>query len=181
MKRIIILSIILPLLSWAFPVYGQTGKPKTAWANTKIPKGSTFHIKFDYGHTLFMGFSYDEYFRKDRDFQEGLIEAEGRFVELFKELLWDNSTTKKRVFNVTDKDEADYTLVVRPLEINDHGSVDGDIVILDAAGRPVANLRNFVGSGGKYGSFTNLIGDGYESLAHEIVHEISLTIQAGTI
>lgn len=162
------------------PVSDQSvGKMDVVWAKTKLPKGSTFGVKFDYSRTLFRGLSYDDFCHRDAEFGDGMKEAEDRFYRKLKEKLWDNYAAKKRVLSATEEDTPDYTIFVRPRDIDEHGNFIGDVVILDAHGKPFANMRNVFGAGGHIGSYTNLIGDGYESVVDVIINELALAIDLG--
>ena len=180
-RRLFLFSVLACLLALYSPsATGQAiDKMSVVWAKTKLPKGSTFGVRFDYGHSLFHGFPFEDLCRHDAEFAEGMKEAEERFYEELKDDLWFNYATKKRVLRATKEDNPDYTIIVRPREVDEYGNFLGEVVILDADGRPFANMRNVFGDGGRIGSYTNLIGDGYQSVVKVIISELALAIDEG--
>lgn len=173
---LIALVLLLPVRSSS--AYGQYQIPgDISWVGAKLPESSAFGVRFNYDRALFRGLSYEEYSSRDDSFAEGMKEAEDRFVESLQEILWDFRTTRKRVLCVSKTlENPDFVFVVRPLKINENGNFEGDVIILDSEGKPFGSMRNITGRGGRHGSYTNLIGDGYKSLAEAVAYFLANAI-----
>ena len=169
------------------PAYGQylddmyRDQADVLWNGGKLPERSTISVRFEYDSTLFCGLSYKDYCLRDSEFAEGLKKAEGRFFETLKEELWDLKPTRKRFLCVTAVEDPDFVFVVIPRKINDNGDFRGEVLILDAEGRTFGSIGNVFGVGGRHGDYTNLIGDGYKSIAETVAYFLADAIRARKI
>ena len=79
---------------------------------------------------------------------------------------WDNKLSKKGAF-VTINTNAKYTLSVKPISVSKKGDNTNECYILDEDGNALVKFQ-ISGSGGHWGSMSNLWGDGYEDAAKSL-------------
>ena len=175
MKRSSLITILSLLL--VIPCFAQRSFDSheiiANWNNEKIPDGSKIGVVFDYSNTLFKGLSYEDYCDLDEDFPKDIKESEARFIMRFSDSL---SKLRKRTYYYSKNlEKADYILKIVPNSLDNNGNYKGEAVIKDKEGNIVASFVKISCIGGRIGSFTNLIGDGYQNLAGLIGE----TIQSG--
>lgn len=172
MRRSYIIAILSLLL--AIPCFAQrdfdSHKIIPDWKNVIIPDGSKIGVVFDYSNTIFKGLSYDDYCELDENFPKDIKEAESRFILRFVDLLL--KLRKKSFYYNKSVENASYIMTILPASLADNGTYNGEVVIKDKEGNIIASFRVINCYGGKIGTYTNLIGDGYENLAKYLVESI---------
>ena len=175
MKRSYLIAIFSLLLT--IPCFAQrdfeSHRVIPDWNNVKIPDGSKIGVVFDYSNTIFKGLSYEDYCDLDKDFSKDIKESESRFILRFVDLM--SKLRKKSFYYSKSLENANYIMTVIPNTLADNGTFNGIVVIKDKEEKVIASFKVMNCYGGKIGSYTNLIGDGYENLAKYLVD----TIQSG--
>lgn len=166
----ILLSVLLCCSIWetyAQPYIYEGGDPQ--WGEIRMNDGSTLSFAFDYGGTDFDGFSLEEYCSYEEDFVKELKGAEKRFISEFREQWINSSRLPERNISIKVGPDADYIIKIHPHAFEKNGDFYGDIIVMRADGAILFTLMQTYVKGGVLGSFSNLIGDGYESLSQIIV------------
>lgn len=147
----------------------------------QLEKGSTLAFVFDYTDTKFkMIFTFEEYLAIDPDFAEDLHEAEMRYVKQFSLKAADNKMFRERELRVQIiYKDPDYRIIIHPYAFNEQGSFVGEMKILDREDNVIAVFQNISAEGGAFGSYTNLIGDGYENNAKKMVPRFARAMKKG--
>ena len=140
------------------------------WKNVKIPDDSKIGVVFDYSNTVFKGLSYEDYCDLDEDFSKDIKESESRFILRFVDLL--TKMRKKSLYYSKSLENASYIMTIIPNSLADNGTFNGEVVIKDKEDNIIASFKVINCYGGKIGSYTNLIGDGYENMAKYLVDAI---------
>lgn len=144
------------------------GAQKLTWYQ-EIPKEcSKINITFDYSTALMKGMSFDENVIEDEAFPQDVREAETRFITTFNNY----ASRHKNAFLISRAIDFDYFMVVIPSIIRPNGDFKGDIVIRNKDGETIAKMEKISKRGGTYGSFPNLMGDGYENVAEFVAVRI---------
>ncbi|MBQ6578532.1 MAG: hypothetical protein IJL91_12470 [Bacteroidales bacterium] len=183
-------------------LWGQSFKP----LGFQLPEEGIIDVSFDYSESTLAGFQFDKYVKLHKDFDDRKQEAEGRFIEALNEQLREKAklvgrdrfqlgkgksrkhgtdlTIYHRIEGIVflqDDEDMVFKLVLKPSTITDKGYFNGHAVIIDMDGQIVGEFNNLEGKGGVYGSFYNLMGDGYESVAEKIAGLIVSALNKGII
>lgn len=183
-------------------LWGQSFKP----LGFQLPEEGIIDVRFDYTESTLAGFQFDKYVKLHKDFDDRKSEAEARFMEALNEQLREKAklTGRERfqfgkgksrqhgtdlslyhriegiVFLLDDEDSV-FSLVVKPSTITDKGYFTGRAIILDQDGQIVGEFEDLKGKGGVYGSFYNLMGDGYENVAEKVAGLIVSALNKGNL
>ncbi|MCM1178606.1 MAG: hypothetical protein NC115_07840 [Bacteroidales bacterium] len=137
-------------------------------------------VEFDFSSVIIDGMTLDEFrqgARIDEDFSEwGGFES--FLIRRFMSGL--NGETLKlrenRVYRTGDF-KSGYKLVVKPLQMNLSGEYSIDFILVNLAVGEVEGIANEIGDGGTFGSFSNLMGDGFEECAEAFAKFIKKSVK----
>lgn len=173
-----------------------------------FPQEGIISVSFDYSDAELKGIAYGTFCKAYKNFPTEKDDAECRYIEMINDHIRTFSKTfgkesfqfgrgkgaKKRtdlslynrmsgiVFLAEDAaDNCALHMVVKPLTVTENGDVVADIIIKDGGDKPLAFLSRVSGKGGIYGSFVNLLGDGYENVAKTVAEYLVRAVNKGTI
>lgn len=180
MKRLFIVSLFCLL---AVPSVAQKFDCKEDWGKAKMPTGSIICVDFDYSLSSICGMPVADYVEFHESFMQDKAEAEQRFYEMFIKTLYggENKVSAGRLRVTKDAGKANYVLHIMPYRINENGDFSGVAKIEDLEGNVVASFHRVTAKGGRFGSFVNLMGDGYESLAEGLADYIGYGLSKGKL
>jgi len=171
MKRLLLSFLFLMCLvysSWAQGLYDEPKRSKTteSWGDIVVPDKTVFGVRFVLDNARLGGITYEERIEIDPDvkteFDDMVVRCISAANKFFQE-----SITRAGTFRFSPKYEGkDYTVTYYIKSVSDYGYTIADVVI--SANGKIATILNLKGKGGKYGSFTNLMGDGFQSLGEEL-------------
>lgn len=69
-----------------------------------------------------------------------------------------------------------FTIEVEIINVDDKGNTISNVQVTDSEGKAIAKIEHLYGKGGRYGTFSNLMGDGLESTGEKIGRMISYSI-----
>ena len=121
---------------------------------------NTLAVAIDYSQAIISKLTYSTRCEVDPDWKKGEEEIEKRFVIALAEEL------SKHGIGISKN--SSYTLNLIPIKIDNDGETRAQLYVKDADGNSVAFIDNLHGEGGRFGSLTNLTGDGMERLAHSL-------------
>lgn len=169
MKKIILACILVFL---GLTTHAQKG---VYWSNASILKGETrLNVVFDYSEAVLDGMTIEAMASLDENWEKGSKEAMARFCKEFVK----HCQVTPALF-VGPYPEAKYTLTLKVLKVDDDGECYVDVIISDNDGNIILNAPKMNGDGGRFGSFTNLMGDGYENLSRKLAVKIRNAILIG--
>ena len=157
--------MLIAALSVSLVAFGQKLEP----SDFKLPEEGVFSIVFDYSEAMIRQMPYDAFCKLDKDFEEDKKGAETRFAEELNEQV--HKKTKSRAIFLPDEKDTKFTIKIVPIEIEENGSSQVDVIFICNDDNSVcAKISGIECYGGRFGSFANLVGDGYENLAKDIVY-----------
>lgn len=164
MKKLLVLALCFMSLS----SYAQKAKS----GSFELPANEKY-ITFDWdcSETLFEK-RYDE--REWRAIKgEDWDIAKNQVVEMLVKDV-NASLGKSRIVAVLPNSDikASYIIYICPQKLDSKGNNETIYVLKDSQGRELGRTEFFIGDGGRWGSFTNLIGDGYEDSGKELAKVI---------
>lgn len=146
--------------------FSMTAAPKSKvdWSPAvAILEEKAICVTFDYSEAILDDeMTIEEKAADDEDWEKDSKEAEWRFCRELRSLVG-------RRVEFVSPDENAMTIVIRPGKIDGKGKFRGTVQILDKDGTTLVEDKNIQVKGGAFGSFTNLMGDGYENLASLIM------------
>lgn len=146
------------------------------WGSFKLRGDEKFGVMFDYKGGEYNGYPYKEFIDEFPDFLTEVKEVESRFIAEINDCFSDSSKERLSRLRFTTKlDNKEYILLVRIGQVDKHGDTGVNAYIVDKNGI-VASLKNVWGDGGRFGSFSNLMGDGMENVARNIYKSFRLAI-----
>ena len=176
MKRLLILTIGLFFSLSAFAQYDTYPSAKVDWNGIKVPNNTVIGVSFEIEKATFGGLSYED--RCDVD-PELKTEFQGAVARCVNEA---NDVSGQYVYQIyysTKTEGKEYRLVFYVKSVTANGHVVADAKLITPSG--VATFTNLNGNGGVYGSFMNLMGDGFQSLGKDIAKRIIKAKNRGKI
>lgn len=147
-----------------------------------LPENCVIAVSFLYDQAMINYTSYSDFCERNTDFETDKFDAETRFIGTLNDNFEKYSKFQKKFHKrkLTFFHKGDGTpsieLVLIPSSINNNGDFSGSAMITDNNGN-TAVIENLRGKGGQWGSFVNLMGDGYQSVAEKIYRIIVRAIQ----
>ena len=180
MKHLFIVSLFCLL---AVSAFAQKFDCKEDWGKAKMPTGSIIRVDFDYSLSSICGMPMADFVEFHETFMQDKTEAEQRFFEMFIKTLYggENKVNAGKLRVTKDAEKAKYVLRVMPYRINENGDLSGVAKIEDLEGNVVASFHRVTAKGGRFGTFVNLMGDGYESLAEGLADYIGYGLAKGKL
>ncbi len=177
-KALFLLAAVLITLSAGASSKVLSGTAPSLQGVTKI------NLKFDYSNLLIEKKAiadWLEYRQATQPNYDAEEELEKQIKPNLQEKIIDalNSKLEKQKAFVTTNGSADYTIVVRPLTINKNGTNTNTCCILDKDGNVLVEF-SAMGKGGKWGSLSNLVGDGYKNSGKEIASFVAKCFNSKT-
>lgn len=120
-------------------------------------KGEQYlNVEIDYSEALIGGYEESNILEYEEDWENDKPTLYRKFIDEFSDIL------KTHIAGKISK--ANYTVIVKTLEIRNNGNMKAYFVISDTNERTVYRSETYSAKGGRFGSFLNLVGDGMESL-----------------
>lgn len=155
-------------------------KTKENWAGIVIPDNTVFGVRFVVDSARLGGISYAERIEIDPEVEsefEGMIM---RCVTAANKFFKIGATTRARTFHFSPKYEGKkYTITFHVKDVSEYGYTVSDVII--SADGKIASILNLKGKGGLFGSFANLMGDGFESLGRKLAVSMDYVVYRGFI
>ena len=190
MKRILLIALTVVM---QLPLNAQ----KLVTDGFLLPEDGVVSVTFDYGKARlkdmpFTGFCdlNPEFLNEKKDAEKRFIERMNNNIKVFAKeseaTLWGGLKKTNRHFRgektsvydvvcnlifLPDKDASVMKIVVIPSAVDSDGNFSGVVVLTNGAGES-ATIEDVKGKGGTFGSFVNLMGDGFESAADKICRVI---------
>ena len=173
MKRLL---IILFLIVFVFPA--ALAQTVENWNGLVVPQNTIFGVHFVIkpGAT-FGGLSY-----KDRTEIDPAVETEfnnevQRCINAANSYFRENAITAAKTFHFSPKYEDRKNLIIFYVKsVSENGDTVADVKIVTSEFLKEATIRDLWGKGGRFGCFTNLMGDGFESLGEELAKRINKAV-----
>ena len=167
MKKLVI-TLLGSLLSFcAFAQYEDLPTTKVDWNGVKLEENIVIGVSFVVDKATFGGLSYEDRCEVDPELVTEFQDAVARCVNAA------NNKLEEYVYNIyfgTKTEGKPYTLTFNVRSVSTNGHVIADAVLVTPTGTAI--FTNLHGNGGVYGSFVNLMGDGFESLGKDIAKRI---------
>ena len=172
-KLVLFLLLLVPLYAsgqqYVYPYdEPKPTKVKVDWGGIKIPNNSVFCVQIDIKGARLGGMTYDERIEIDPEIVTDWNDEVQRCVDganrYFVQWAGSRATTLK--FTAREKG-AEYMIKFKVRSVTEKGYIVADVTI-EAPDGKIATISNLKAKGGIYGTFTNLMGDGLESLGCEL-------------
>ena len=151
-----------------FAQYSNLPTAKVDWNGIKLEDTIVIGISFDVTDAKFGGLSYEERCEVDPELKTEFQDAVARCVNSA------NNEMGKYVYQIyfSPKSEGkDYNIVFKVQTVGPGGGTIADVKFVTPSG--VATITDLYEKGGVYGTFVNLMGDGFESLGKEVAKRIA--------
>lgn len=151
-----------------------------------LPENGVIAVSFIYDQAMINYTSYSDFCERNTDFETDKFDAETRFIGTLNDNFDKYNRFQKKFhkrkmsFFHKGDDIPSIELILIPSSINNNGDFAGSAMITDNNGN-TAVIENLHGKGGKWGSFVNLMGDGYQSVAEKIYKIIVRAVQKGEL
>jgi len=189
MKKILLFGFLFVCLTASAqmpqaPKFGKSIKPQKTiedWEGVVVPENTVIGVKFVLVDGIMLGgLSY-----KDRcDVDPGLVtdfdDMVGRGVYGATQYLGRYDIPTVALYFTTKTEGRDYLLTFYIKAVSDKGDALADASLTTPDGTKTV-LTDLYGKGGRYGSFVNLMGDGFESLGGEFVRYIAWAMNKGKV
>lgn len=135
---------------------------KLAEGSLEALKGeSRINVEMNYTNAVLKGMSFKEYVAQEENWDKGVKEIQGKFVEEF------NKSSKGKI-TAGSFENAKYTLRIDAIKVEKRGATTADAYIVDAEGKTVAKITKVEGDGGAWGTHLNLMGDGATNMGAQL-------------
>ena len=168
MKSLLALTLGLLLSIWSYAQNGGKKTTKVEWNGIKLEENIVIGITFDVTEATFGGLSYEDRCEVDPELKTDFQDAVARCANAANKLM------QYYYYNIyfSPKTEGkDYYIVFKVLSVDTYGWTNADAKLVTPGG--VATFTNLTGKGGTFGTFVNLMGDGFESLGKDVVKRIA--------
>lgn len=152
----------------AYAQFGNLPTAKVDCNGIKLDDTVVIGVSFDVTEAKFWGLSYVERCEVNPELKTDFQDAIGRCVNSA------NNEMGKYVYQIyfSPKSEGkDYNIVFKVQTVGPGGGTIADVKFVTPSG--VATITDLYGKGGVYGTFVNLMGDGFESLGKEVAKRIA--------
>lgn len=173
MKRILITLLgLIIAVSPSFAQFQQTPRASVDWNGIKLPDNTVIAISFEIENAKFGGLSYKDRVAVDPELATDLPDAVQRCVDSANHEMkkWVQSYRPQTIFFTAETEGREYHIHFIVKSVWSDGYTIADATFTTPTG--VAIFSNLRGPGGQYGSFVNLMGDGFESLGKEVAKRI---------
>ena len=190
MRRFVFVLVMVACLAMASFAYAplpslQYGDPweartKESWGDIVVPDNTVFGVRFVLDSAKLGGISYAERLEIDPEVETEFSSMVNRCVAAGNKLFQKGATTRASSFHFSPKfDGKKYTISFYVKDVSEYGYTVSD-VIFSADGK-IASILNLKGKGGRFGSFANLMGDGFESLGQKLAESMDYAVFRGFI
>ena len=184
MKKFLLLIVVGLFASLYLAQSQNMTKTVIDWGGIQMTDSAIIGVSFDIGGATFGGLSYKDRAQVDPELITDLPSEVGRCVSAANRTMKGRSEAYRHpqtIFFVYEADNIDveFHLLFVVKSVDADGYTVADAIITTPTG--VAKLTNLIGKGGRYGSFVNLMGDGFESLGGEIAKRLYDAKRKGTI
>jgi len=176
MKRLLLLTIGILVSFCAFAQYEPLPSTKVDWNGAKVPNNTVIGVSFMVENATFGGLSYEDRCDVDPELKTDFHDAVARCVNEANDV---SGQYVYQIFYSTKTEGKDYCIVFNVKSVTANGHVVADAKLITPSG--VATFTNLNGNGGVYGSFMNLMGDGFQSLGKDIAKRIIKAKNRGKI
>lgn len=129
---------------------------------------SLIEVKFDFSNTVFEdGHNYEWWISEVTSKEEW----ENKSMPYLSKKLLENINDKandKNMYFTTSTDKANYTMIVAPISLNRKGNNQSKITFYEKDSNEAKVVFDITAKGGKIGSLTNLMGDGFGSVGSQL-------------
>ncbi len=174
-KHITTLLSILVLSTSTFAQFYQ--RTSVDWNGIKLDENSVIGIAFEIKEANFGGLSFSDRCDVDPELETEWPDAVTRCVNSANQYMnrlygqyVPYGQTAHSIHYTTKTEGKSYVIVVKVLSVASDGWTIADATFTTPYG--VATFTNLVGKGGRFGSFVNLMGDGFESIGEELAKRI---------
>ena len=176
MKRLlfVICGLLITIASYAQQLSSSTSKAD--WTGIVIEKNIVFGVSFDLRKADLAGLSYKDRVDVDPELETDFIGTVDRCVSAAnKEMkIWTQNYQTQVVFFSSKADGKEYRLHFTVKSVDAQGNTIADALVVTPNG--IVKLDNLRGKGGKYGTYVNLMGDGFESLGKTVAKKMGEAI-----
>ncbi len=176
MKRLLLLFICI---FGTFNAFAQNDYPPSTtvnWNGIKVPNNTVIGVSFEVENATFGGLSYEDRCDVNPELKTEFHDAVARCVNEANDVSEDYG---HRIYFSTKTEGKEYQFVFIVKSVSTSGHVYADAKLITPSG--VATFTNLSGNGGMYGSFMNLMGDGFQSLGKDIAKRILKAKNKGKI
>ena len=176
MKRLVLFTIGILVSICAFAQYGQLPSAKVEWNGIKVPNNTVIGVSFEVKNATFGGLSYEDRCDVNPELKTEFQDAVARCVNEANDV---SGQYGYEIYYSSKTEGKDYLIVFNVKSVSASGHVVADAKFITPSG--VATFTNLNGNGGVYGSFMNLMGDGFQSLGKDISKRIVKAKNRGKI
>lgn len=163
-------SLLFALI--AVSMSGQMNfRPEIDWGGIKLEDNIVIGISFEIDSASFGGLSYEDRVDVDPELATDMDDAVERCVNSANSEMKAPFQSYQTIFFSAKTEGRKYHLHFIVKEVSQSGHTVADAILYTPDG--MATFKNLHGKGGVYGSFVNLMGDGFESLGKLVAKEIS--------
>jgi len=181
MKKTLFVLLFLTVLGFCANaqynnLYDEPTRSKTIenWGDIAIPDNTVFGVRFVLDSARLGGITYEERIEIDPEVKSDFDDMAMRCISAANNI-FQRSVCRAGTFHFSPKYEGKaYTVTYYIKTVSDYGYTISDVII--SADGKIASILNLKGKGGKFGSFANLMGDGFESLGRELADRIDSAV-----
>ena len=176
MRRLLLLTLGILVSFSAFAQYNPTPALKIDWNGINVPDHTIIGISFEIENADLGGYSYEYRCVIDPELKTDFEDTVERCVEEANDVSKDYGYP---VYFTNGIEEKEYYIIFNVKSVTPNGHVYADAKFITPAG--IATFTNLSGNGGAYGTFVNLMGDGFQSLGKDIAKRIIKAKRKGKI
>lgn len=124
-------------------------------------------VEIDFDEGVYKYIPEDQFAKENSDWEQIKKETSERFMEGI------NNKLKLTKRSAVMTDEQDFTILVEIVSVDEKGNTISNVKFLNEKGEAFAKIDKLYGSGGHFGTFCNLMGDGLEETGEKIGKTIS--------
>lgn len=166
-NNFIMKKIFLSVLAVLFCVLAGAQSTKLDGALDPLKDATLLDVEINFDDGAYKYIPEEQFAKENSDWDQIKKETTDRFMEGINSKL---KLTKKAAV-MTDKE--DFTIQVDIISVDEKGNTISTVRFLDEKGKAFAKIEKLYASGGRVGTFCNLMGDGMEETGEKIGRTIS--------
>ena len=168
MKRFIALLLGILTTITVFAQYDDQPDTKVNWNGIKLADNIVIGVSFDVTDAKFAGLSYEDRCEIDPELKTDFHEVVAKFVNSANDVM--GKYVYEIYFSPKMEGKENY-IVFKVKTVGQGGWIYADAKLITPSG--VATFTNLYAKGGFFGTFMNLMGDGFEGLGKDVAKRIA--------